>query len=198
VSGAQRGFSYLDHQVIVAYAEIGFLLERRVLLEVHIIQINRSTFSSSQHSQHSRILSLRSSCLKFRQKKVPEQKSVIPSMDCQLWGRVPRIEMERHLPVNSLLGILPDFHRQNSWTHAEKVDFVCLLEDFGGHGPGSLHQAEVALHEFVLARGIDLFQFFDDSISALTIPTDDDNVRSIRTVLGTVSSKRGRNACADA
>jgi hypothetical protein len=79
--------SYLDHQVIVAYAEIGFLLERRILLEVHIIQINRSTLSSSQHSQHPRILSFSRRSLKFWQKKVPKQESAIQSTECQIVGR---------------------------------------------------------------------------------------------------------------
>jgi hypothetical protein len=189
---------YLDHQVIVADAEIGLFPERRILLEVHVIQINRTTLASSQHSQHSGILSFRSSCLKFRQKEVPKQESTATSMDCQLLGRLPGIEMDRHLPVDSLFGILPDFHGQNSGAHAEKVDFAGLLEDFGGHFPRSLHQAEVALHKFVLACGIDLFHFFDDSVSALTIAADDDYVRSIRTVLGSVSSERSRDACADA
>ena len=106
--------------------------------------------------------------------------------------------MEGHLLVNSLIRILPHFHRQNSRAHAKKVDFVGLLEDFGGYSPRSRHQAKVALHEFVLACRIERFHFFDDSVSPLTTTADDDDVRSIRTVLWTVSSKGGRNACADA
>jgi len=105
--------------------------------------------------------------------------------------------MKSNLPIYSFFSVIFLLKREKAWTHAEKIDHINFTPNFSRYTPYAGHQSQVTLNKFVFAGAVKLLHILDNSVRALAISSDENDVRSIG-ILGGVSCEGRRNALSNA